>query len=243
MMQVAQGNFKLQRFPIAAGEKLRAWDAADEYLLNDIAAKIALMDKSPRILIINDAFGALSVALSTFDPLSISDSFLAQSALRENLILNKLSVDELTILSSLEAPSGIFDLILIKAPKTLAFLEDVLIRLQDNRGAKTKVIVAGMVKNMSPNTWKVLDKLVGHTVPSKAVKKARLIYAEVDRQRDVTVNPYPSYFTLENTKYQFTLEDGHVVEVKGNEEIEYDGEIHTAANLFDALKEGYYGKF
>ncbi|MFI3119712.1 MAG: adenosylcobalamin-dependent ribonucleoside-diphosphate reductase [Methylococcaceae bacterium] len=48
---------------------------------------------------------------------------------------------------------------------------------------------------------------------------------------------------LENTTYQFTLEDGHVVEYKGNEEVEYDGEIHSAANLFDALKEGYYGKF
>jgi ribonucleoside-diphosphate reductase alpha chain len=47
---------------------------------------------------------------------------------------------------------------------------------------------------------------------------------------------------LENTIYQFTLEDGTVLEVKGNEEIEYDGEVHTAANLFDALKEGYYGK-
>ncbi len=48
---------------------------------------------------------------------------------------------------------------------------------------------------------------------------------------------------LENTTYKFTLEDGTVVEAKGNEEIEYDGEKHTAANLFDALKEGYYGKF
>ncbi|TXI45460.1 MAG: adenosylcobalamin-dependent ribonucleoside-diphosphate reductase [Lysobacter sp.] len=48
---------------------------------------------------------------------------------------------------------------------------------------------------------------------------------------------------LENTMYRFELEDGTVVEVKGNEEIEYDGELHTAANLFDALKEGYYGKF
>ncbi len=48
---------------------------------------------------------------------------------------------------------------------------------------------------------------------------------------------------LENTTYKFTLDDGTVVECKGNEEIEYDGEIHTAANLYDALKEGYYGKF
>ena len=48
---------------------------------------------------------------------------------------------------------------------------------------------------------------------------------------------------LENTLYRFELDDGTVVEAKGNEEIEYDGETHTAANLFDALKEGYYGKF
>lgn len=48
---------------------------------------------------------------------------------------------------------------------------------------------------------------------------------------------------LENTTYKFTLEDGTEMEVKGNDEIEYDGEIHSAANLYDALKEGYYGKF
>lgn len=48
---------------------------------------------------------------------------------------------------------------------------------------------------------------------------------------------------LENTTYRFVLDDGKVVEVKGNEEVVYDGETHTAANLYDALKEGYYGKF
>ncbi|MEZ9526249.1 adenosylcobalamin-dependent ribonucleoside-diphosphate reductase [Enterovibrio norvegicus] len=48
---------------------------------------------------------------------------------------------------------------------------------------------------------------------------------------------------LENTTYVFTLEDGSTFEAKGNEKIEYDGELHSAANLYDALKEGYYGKF
>lgn len=48
---------------------------------------------------------------------------------------------------------------------------------------------------------------------------------------------------LANTVYRFVLEDGSEIEVKGNEEIEYDGELHSAANLFDALKEGYYGKW
>ena len=48
---------------------------------------------------------------------------------------------------------------------------------------------------------------------------------------------------LKNTTYVFTLEDGKEIEARGDQEIEYDGEMHTAANLFDALKEGYYGKF
>lgn len=48
---------------------------------------------------------------------------------------------------------------------------------------------------------------------------------------------------LKNTTYSFTLDDGSEMELRGDEEVEYDGEVHTAANLFDALKEGYYGKF
>ncbi len=48
---------------------------------------------------------------------------------------------------------------------------------------------------------------------------------------------------LKSTTYTFVLEDGKEVSLRGDEELEYDGEVHTAANLFDALKEGYYGKF
>jgi ribonucleoside-diphosphate reductase alpha chain len=48
---------------------------------------------------------------------------------------------------------------------------------------------------------------------------------------------------LKNTVYKFTLEDGTVIEARGDEEIDYDGEMHTAANLFDSLKEGYFGRY
>ena len=47
---------------------------------------------------------------------------------------------------------------------------------------------------------------------------------------------------LAATSYNFTLANGEIVTLKGDEEVEYDGEIHSAANLYDALKEGYYGK-
>jgi ribonucleotide reductase alpha subunit len=48
---------------------------------------------------------------------------------------------------------------------------------------------------------------------------------------------------LKNTIYKFTLEDGSVIEARGDEEIDYDGETHTAANLYDSLKEGYFGRY
>ena len=47
---------------------------------------------------------------------------------------------------------------------------------------------------------------------------------------------------LAGTTYRFTLADGSTVEARGDEMVEYDGETHTAANLHEALKEGYYGK-
>ncbi len=48
---------------------------------------------------------------------------------------------------------------------------------------------------------------------------------------------------LARTRYRFELADGSQVELLGNEQVEYDGQVHSAANLFEALKEGYYGKY
>jgi len=200
-LQVAQGCFELLRFPIVKAEKLRAWDAADEYLLNDVSHKIKTI-KNPKILIINDSFGALAVALHDYNPSSISDSFLAHQATRENLCLNKYDLNSVNLFDSLVLPQEVFDFVLIKAPKTLALLEYLLIRLQANLKSDTQFIVAGMVKNMPASIWQTVERLVGATVPSKAVKKARLIYAQPDGQRVIPDNPYPVCYQLENTTYQ-----------------------------------------
>ena len=63
----AQGKFSLQRLPARKRELLRAWDAADEYILKHLQDN-ALPEVGDRILIINDSFGALTVALHHFSP-------------------------------------------------------------------------------------------------------------------------------------------------------------------------------
>ena len=122
LLKVAQGEFELNRLPRRSLELLRAWDAADEYLLNTVAE-----DNQPsadaRILIANDNFGALSVALSAYLPVAVSDSYLSQQATRLNLADNGLPEHSVKLINSLEPLEGVFDLVLIKVPKTLALLD------------------------------------------------------------------------------------------------------------------------
>lgn len=195
-LTVAQGEFELNRLPKRARELLRAWDAADEYLLDTLAEQ---PPNSGRVLIMNDSFGALAVALNAWRPYAISDSYLSQQATRLNLAANGLPEYSVSLLNSLEMPEGVFDLVLIKAPKTLALLEDELIRLRPHLTPSTQIIVAGMIKTLPPSVWKLLERLVGPTTTSLAKKKARLIFASLDAGLLIPPSPYPVCYRLENT--------------------------------------------
>ncbi len=201
-LTVAQGEFKLNRLPKRPRELLRAWDAADECLLDTLAdASAKLSTGTARVLIVNDSFGALAVALSSFSPYAVSDSYLSQQATRLNLVANNLPEHSVSLLSSLDPLEGLFDLVLIKVPKTLALLEDELIRLHPHLTPTTQVIVAGMIKTLPSSVWKLLERLVGSTTTSLARKKARLIFATPDSRLVASPSPYPVSYRLENTEY------------------------------------------
>lgn len=201
-LTVPQGQFSLIRLPERRNELLRAWDAADEYLLNAIAAYD--LPTTTKLLLVNDSFGALALALAAFRPQAWSDSYLSQQATRLNLQANGLPADTLTFLESTQTPSDVFDVVLIKAPKTLAYLEDLLLRLRPQLTPDTTIIVAGMVKHLSPAVWKLLEKIIGTTTSSLAQKKARLIFAALNPALIPPQNPYPSRYALENTAYQIS---------------------------------------
>jgi len=80
------GTFSLARYPETSDRSLRAWDAADEYLLDHLAEHEQMADASDssneakRILVVNDTFGALSCALDRYEVHHWSDSILSQRA-------------------------------------------------------------------------------------------------------------------------------------------------------------------
>ena len=204
-MQVPQGHFVLQRRPLRRHELLRAWDSADTYLLSEAAELLeSHPDNATRVLIVNDNFGALAVALAAWSPQAWSDSYLSQLATRDNLLANRLDAAAITQVNSLAQPAGPLDLVLIRVPKTLALLEDQLIKLKPLLKADTKVLIAGMVKALPRSVWPMLERLLGVTDTAPALKKAKLIRVTPDLSLPLPSNPYPVTYPLEGSDWCIT---------------------------------------
>lgn len=178
-------------------QNLQAWDAADELLLAHLAEQ-GVADGA-RLLIANDAFGALVTALPTNTAIAFcSDSFLAERAARANLLANDKPDSHIAWHTSLDAPQQPLDYLLIKLPKNLSLLEDQLYRYRHLCSASTQVIAAGMVKHMSAGAFDLFEKLLGTTATSLAKRKARLIFCTPQENcRQSGSSPYPLRYAFE----------------------------------------------
>lgn len=195
-----QGAFDLIRLPRRANELLQPFDAADEYLLNHLADQ-DLPKPDSRVLIVNDSFGALAVALSDYRPDAVSDSFLSHQATRINLDRNGKPQDAVRLLHSLEPLQDTYDLVLIKVPKTLGLLEHQLISLRNHLQPDAQIILAGMVKMLPASVWQTVERLIGPTATALARKKAKLIFARAIPLENPPPNPYPVRYRLEHTDF------------------------------------------
>ena len=187
------GEFTLLRYPQRNNEILRAWDAADEYLLNYLSEEIS---GKPRILIINDNFGALAVGLNAVKPIVQTDSFLSFQGIRHNLQHNKIDTQSVSLLNSMQPLEGLFDVVVIKLPKSHAYLEDILCKITAHINSDTKIIAGAMAKNIHSSTLKLFEKIIGKTTTSLAKKKARLIFSNFTNNKIVS-SPYPQCFEIE----------------------------------------------
>lgn len=188
-------TLELDRQPPRRDDPLQAFDAADEYLLQQVAE--SGLDPAARVLVLNDGFGALAASLAGHARVTSSgDSHLAALALAANLARNGLAAEAVTFVPASEATSGPFDLVLVRVPKTLALLEEQLIRLQGQLAPGARVIAAGMLKHLPRAAGDLLERHIGPVQASLAVKKARLLFATPEA-RPALASPYPSRYRLD----------------------------------------------
>ncbi|MHA5048142.1 methyltransferase [Streptomyces sp. SD15] len=196
-MTTPWAEYALTRFPEDPRDQLRAWDAADTYLLRHLAQSGTALSGS--VVVVGDRWGALATALSEHRPTQITDSFLAQEATRANLARNGADADAVRLLTTRDTPPDRIDVLLVRVPKSLALLEDQLHRLAPGVHEGTVVVGTGMVKEIHTSTLNLFERILGPTRTSLAEKKARLIFCTPYPGAAREPNPWP---------YSYQLPDG-----------------------------------
>jgi len=180
---IADQTLILHRHPRRKNETLQAWDSADEYLINhfnenELGKYIA---EDGQLLIINDGFGALSCYFSEIERTVVSDSFLSVNSIKLNMQRNRCTPETLLIQDSLQELPTNAKVVLIKVPKTLAFLEYQLQQLSAVIDKDTIIVAAGKVDAIHKSTLALFEKYIGTTKTSLAKKKSRLIFSLPDQ--------------------------------------------------------------
>lgn len=199
-LHIQEQQLSLKRFPLNQFDKsLRAWDAADEYIIDHVATTLDL-PSFRHIVIVNDSFGALTCAMAKLAPnatISVfTDSYMAKCGIEQNLKGSNLDKNNVCIESSLDIDTlegKSVDLVLVKIPRTLAFLEYSLIELnrvfapseEDNsQNVKAPIFVGGaMVKLVTSSVMNIFDDTLVDTTTSLARKKARLVFSNFAPQK------------------------------------------------------------
>ncbi|MGW1795012.1 methyltransferase [Streptomyces sp. NPDC001984] len=193
-MTTAWGEFELSRFPEDPRDRLRAWDASDAYLLRHLAEeRISL---SGTVVVVSDRWGALVTALAEHRPVQITDSFLGREATRGNLARAGVEPGAVRLLTTQDPPPERVDVLLVRVPKSLALLEDQLLRLAPAVHAGTVVVGTGMVKEIHTSTLELFERILGPTRTSLARQKARLIFCTPEPSAARPANPWPYTYAL-----------------------------------------------
>ena len=196
-LQSSSGEFDLERVPLRPKQPLRAWDAADEFALEDFAANPA--GSVATVVLVGDSFGALTCALRDRDPVSVNESAAGAEAIAANLARNSLEELEVYSMLDLETLTDPIDHVIVKIPKSASELVDILHRLRPHLHAGTRIVGAAMAKHIHSSTIEHFENIIGPTTTSLARKKARLVHSTFDYALAAGSNPWPETWSAEGS--------------------------------------------
>ncbi len=205
-------SLNLTRFPENKLDKsLRAWDAADEYLISTIEQTRA-KNTVEHISIVNDSFGCLACALCILYPdatiVSFSDSFMSTEGTKQNMARNNIDASRVQFLNSIDLEQlsdQKTDLIVLKIPRTHAYLDYILYYVSKAMAATNVTFLSGaMVKMITSSVITLFDEHFCDTKTTLAKKKARLVTAQTTCDNS-DKKPYSSIRSITDKGLPFTL--------------------------------------
>ncbi len=224
-------TLNLERFPATQKGDLRAWDAADELLIDTITQR----GESGHAWVFEDSYGAIRLNISHqfSSVISINDSLLHQQGILRNASRNKLDIDTASLLTPFDKPTTTPNLVVIKIPKNLNYLDQIF-WLIHQYAPDAQVIAGSMVKHTTKAVYERFEARLGKTSTSLAKKKARLAFCTPNAKlarpikkhtyqttEGVTVVGWPNSFSHKKLdigtalfiNYLDNLPQGHVVDL------------------------------
>ncbi len=199
-LNINDRSLVLLRYPEKNNQQLQAWDAGDEYLINQVKELQLAPDR--HILILNDQFGALAAWFSeSYRVTSVTDSYIATQGAKQNLARNKCQ--EVEFLTSLDPLPDDIDLVLMQIPKNNRYLSWQLTQLRQSLTSKVKVIAVNKVKEIHTSTLRLFERYLGETTTSLAWKKHRLVFVTPNPQLKEQA-PVQLDWTVESENYSIT---------------------------------------
>ncbi len=206
---LANQDYHFERFPPNSDRSLQAWDAADEYLY-----EYSQQQRFSSLLIYNDSFGFLSLALQSQNTVTVSDSACTHAAIRNNAHIN--TIPDPTICFPGEE-SGNFDGIILKMVKSLDLLSYEVAQASRLLNPEGRIILSGMSKHIHTSTITLFEKYFHTVSTSLAKKKARLLFASGPKEDkilppSIRPNQMMTYRGLEISSHPGVFSSGKIDE-------------------------------
>lgn len=205
------GQFELFRYPYDKRSPLQAFSTTDEQLIQYFYETFANnWQLEDRIVTVNDAFGALTTACHSFNPMCWSDSVTTQIALEKNLQHNHIDAANIRLVPCTSSPidetqDRNISVALMLLPKTLSLLEYQLQVLTHHLKPGATVAAGYRVKHFNPSAQALLERYIGPVTGSLTFKKSRFMSARFQGVKAPLIQPpIISQYALENTPFTLT---------------------------------------
>ncbi|WP_109829992.1 class I SAM-dependent methyltransferase [Reichenbachiella versicolor] len=192
-----------ERYDLSEDRSLRAWSAADEYLLSE------LKPEDENIALYHDRFGFLTANIADKKPQVVVSHMSQERAISANLENNELTHTQFIYpLDSLIQPAN---LALLKVPKSLELFEFYLQHIVSNSTSDVVVLCGFMTRHFSPSLVSIAQKYFEVVEQSLAKKKARILILKVKKSKKVTtILNTIEYNGTTYSQYPGVFSSGHV---------------------------------
>lgn len=210
---INKNEYSIERYPKTNNQSLKAWSAADEYLLEALhdLELLTPMTSSLSLAILNDRFGFLSCHFHQYTPTIVLNYKSQEKSIHQNLAVNQLDINPLNFLSPLTPLPSQLDIATLKIPKSLDLFKMQLWQISSSLKEDGIVVASFMTKYFSPQILSIAQEFFEVVEQSKARKKSR-------------------YLTLQKKKPQQEISIRHAIDFQNFTYQQYFG-VFSAKNI------------